>query len=152
MNSFSFDYWVPTSKNGGESVLALPKRDTSRILNQSAAKWTETHGERARLCWHRSKRHFWPSISYLADAFRHGALHLTQRSIVFLRHHLRRKSGTQLSTRDMNILLLLLVLLVLSVGGGFYFGGPIIGGGGIGLILLVCLIVYVMGGFRSSKS
>jgi hypothetical protein len=52
----------------------------------------------------------------------------------------------------MNILLVLLVLLLLFGGGGFYFGGPIIGGTGIGLILLVCLVIYMIGGFRSSKS
>ena len=49
----------------------------------------------------------------------------------------------------MNLLLVLLVLLLLFGGGGFYFGGPIIGGSGIGLILLICLIVYIMGGFRA---
>jgi hypothetical protein len=53
---------------------------------------------------------------------------------------------------NMNLLLVLLVLLVLFGGGGLYFGGPIIGGSGIGLILLICLIIYVMGGFRGSKS
>jgi hypothetical protein len=52
----------------------------------------------------------------------------------------------------MNLLLILVVLLLLFGGGGFYFGGPVIGGGGIGLILLICLIVYVMGGFRGSKN
>jgi len=35
--------------------------------------------------------------------------------------------------------------------GGFYFGGPAIGGSGIGLILLICLIIYFMGGFRTKK-
>jgi hypothetical protein len=50
--------------------------------------------------------------------------------------------------RVMNILLILLILLVLFGGGGFYFGGPVIGGSGLGLILFVCLIVYLMGGFR----
>ncbi len=49
----------------------------------------------------------------------------------------------------MNILLLLVVLLLLFGGGGFYFGGPVIGGGGIGLILLICLVVFLMGGFRA---
>jgi len=33
-------------------------------------------------------------------------------------------------------------------GGGFYLGGPAIGGGGLGLILLVCIVIYLMGGFR----
>src|SRR5271165_6747717 len=49
----------------------------------------------------------------------------------------------------MNLLLLIIVLLLLFGGGGFYFGGPVIGGGGVGLILLICLIVFLMGGFRA---
>ena len=49
---------------------------------------------------------------------------------------------------SMNILLLMVVLLLLFGGGGFYFGGPVIGGSGLGLVLLICLAVYFMGGFR----
>lgn len=49
----------------------------------------------------------------------------------------------------MNLLLLVIVLLLLFGGGGFYFGGPVIGGGGLGLVLLICLIVYLVGGFRT---
>jgi hypothetical protein len=52
----------------------------------------------------------------------------------------------------MNILLLMVVLLLLFGGGGFYFGGPVIGGSGLGLVLLICLVVFIMGGFRNSKS
>jgi hypothetical protein len=52
----------------------------------------------------------------------------------------------------MNILLVLVVLLLLFGGGGFYFGGPVIGGSGIGLILLICVVVFLLGGFRGSKS
>ena len=52
----------------------------------------------------------------------------------------------------MNTLLILVVLLLLLGGGGFYFGGPVIGGSGLGLVLLICLIVWIAGGFRSSKS
>jgi len=52
----------------------------------------------------------------------------------------------------MNILLLMVVLLLLFGGGGFYFGGPVIGGSGLGLVLLICLVVFILGGFRSSKS
>ena len=52
----------------------------------------------------------------------------------------------------MNILLLMVVLLLLLGGGGFYLGGPVIGGSGLGLILMVCLIVWIMGGFRTTKS
>jgi hypothetical protein len=48
----------------------------------------------------------------------------------------------------MNLIIILLILLLLCGGGGFYLGGPIIGGSGIGLILVVCLVVYCMGGFR----
>ena len=49
----------------------------------------------------------------------------------------------------MNLLLVLLVLLLLFGGGGFYFGGPIVGGSGIGLILLICLVIWVVDGFRT---
>ena len=35
--------------------------------------------------------------------------------------------------------------------GGFYYGGPAYGGGGLGLILLICLIVYLFGGFRTKS-
>ena len=52
----------------------------------------------------------------------------------------------------MNILLLMLVLLLLFGGGGFYFGGPVIGGSGLGLVLLICIIAYLMGGFRGTKA
>lgn len=46
----------------------------------------------------------------------------------------------------------MVVLLILFGGGGFYFGGPVIGGSALGLILLICLVIYFMGGFRASKS
>jgi hypothetical protein len=49
----------------------------------------------------------------------------------------------------MGLILLILVLVILFGGGGFYFGGPVIGGGGLGLVLLICLIIYFVGGFRS---
>jgi hypothetical protein len=52
-------------------------------------------------------------------------------------------------SKSVNPILLILLLLLLFGGGGFYFGGPAIGGGGIGLILVVCLIIYCMGGMRS---
>ena len=45
----------------------------------------------------------------------------------------------------MNILILLLVLVLLFGGGGFYFGGPLIGGSGVGLILLICLVLFLTG-------
>ena len=51
----------------------------------------------------------------------------------------------------MNPILLVLLLVLLFGGGGFYFGGPMIGGGGLGLILVICLIVYLMGGWRTKS-
>jgi hypothetical protein len=33
-------------------------------------------------------------------------------------------------------------------GGGFYWGGPVYGGSGVGLVLLICLIIFLTGGFR----
>lgn len=51
----------------------------------------------------------------------------------------------------MNLLILVIVLVLLFGGGGFYIGGPVYGGSGLGLVLLVCLIVYLMGGFRGRK-
>ena len=55
------------------------------------------------------------------------------------------------SLAAMNLLLLVVILLLLFGGGGFYLGGPAFGGGGLGLVLLICLIIYFMGGFRGSK-
>jgi exosortase/archaeosortase len=52
----------------------------------------------------------------------------------------------------MNTLLIIVVLLLLFGGGGFYFGGPVIGGSGLGLILLICLVIFFMGGFRTTKN
>ena len=49
----------------------------------------------------------------------------------------------------MNPLLIILVLVLLLGGGGFYYGGPVYGGSGIGLILVICLVVYLLGGFRT---
>ncbi len=51
----------------------------------------------------------------------------------------------------MNLLLFIVVLLLLFGGGGFYFGGPVIGGSGIGLILAICLVAYLLGGFRTKS-
>ncbi len=51
----------------------------------------------------------------------------------------------------MNPILLILILLLLFGGGGFYMGGPVIGGSGIGLILVICLVVYCVGGFRTKS-
>jgi hypothetical protein len=51
----------------------------------------------------------------------------------------------------MNMLLLIVVLLLLFGGGGFYWGGPVFGGSGLGLVLVICLVIYFMGGFRNSK-
>jgi hypothetical protein len=57
--------------------------------------------------------------------------------------------GCECYLASMNMLLLIAVLLLLFGGGGFYFGGPVIGGSGLGLILMICLIVYLVGGFRA---
>jgi hypothetical protein len=46
---------------------------------------------------------------------------------------------------SMNLLVLLIVLMLVFGGGGFYFGGPLIGGGGFGLILLICLVLFLTG-------
>ena len=52
------------------------------------------------------------------------------------------------TVNGMSTLLIILILVLLLGGGGFYLGGPAYGGGGIGLILVICLILYLMGGFR----
>ena len=49
----------------------------------------------------------------------------------------------------MNTLLLIIVLLLLFGGGGLYIGGPVFGGSALGLILLICLVVFLTGGFRT---
>jgi hypothetical protein len=54
--------------------------------------------------------------------------------------------------KSMNTLLLLIIVILLLGGGGFYFGGPVIGGSGLGLILLICLIIFLAGGFRGRKN
>ena len=61
------------------------------------------------------------------------------------------QSPGRVMLRTMNLIILLIVLLLLFGGGGFYFGGPAFGGGALGLILVVALIVYVMGGFRGGR-
>jgi hypothetical protein len=38
--------------------------------------------------------------------------------------------------------------LLLFGGGGFYIGGPVYGGSGFGLVLIICLVIYLFGGFR----
>ena len=52
----------------------------------------------------------------------------------------------------MNPLLLIIILMLLFGGGGFYIGGPGYGGGGVGLVLLICLVVFLFGGFRTKNS
>jgi hypothetical protein len=51
----------------------------------------------------------------------------------------------------MNNLIIIIILLLLLGGGGFYFGGPVYGGSGLGLVLLVCIIIALMGGFRTRE-
>jgi hypothetical protein len=53
--------------------------------------------------------------------------------------------------KAMNSILLVLLLVLLLGGGGFYVGGPVYGGSALGLVLLICLIVYLMGGFRGRR-
>jgi hypothetical protein len=53
------------------------------------------------------------------------------------------------NVRRMNVLLVVILLLLLFGGGGFYIGGPVYGGSGLGLILLICLVVWLCGGFRT---
>jgi hypothetical protein len=51
----------------------------------------------------------------------------------------------------MNPLVLIIVLILLFGGGGFYVGGPAYGGGGLGLVLTICLIIFLMGGWRTKN-
>ena len=51
----------------------------------------------------------------------------------------------------MNILVLMFVLLLLFGGGGFYVGGPVIGASGLGLMLVLCLVVYSSGRISFEK-
>ena len=51
----------------------------------------------------------------------------------------------------MNPLVLIIILVLLFGGGGFYLGGPVYGGSGLGLILLICLVIYLMGGWRTKN-
>ena len=60
-----------------------------------------------------------------------------------------RRSPRHATLAPMNLILLIVVLMLLFGGGGFYLGGPAVGGGGLGLILVICLIIYFMGGFRT---
>ena len=43
---------------------------------------------------------------------------------------------------------LIILLILLFGGGGYYAGGPGYGGGGLGLVLVICLVMYLMGSFR----
>jgi hypothetical protein len=49
----------------------------------------------------------------------------------------------------MNLLIWGFVLLLVFGGGGIYLAGPAIGGEAIGLILLMSLTIYWVGGFRA---
>ena len=70
---------------------------------------------------------------------------------VFLLIIPRNCAGGRATILAMNPLVLIIILVLLFGGGGFYLGGPAYGGGGLGLILLICLIVYLFGGFRGRK-
>jgi hypothetical protein len=49
---------------------------------------------------------------------------------------------------EMNPVLFVLTLLILFGGGIFYMGGPAIGSGVFVLLLLVCIGIYLKGGFH----
>ena len=51
----------------------------------------------------------------------------------------------------MNTLALIAVLLVLFGGGGIFLGGPVLGGSELGLIMLLCLAIFLTGGFNTRK-
>jgi hypothetical protein len=51
----------------------------------------------------------------------------------------------------MNLLVIMLVMLLLFGGGGFYAGGPVIGASVLGLMLALCLFVFLLGGFRTKS-
>ena len=59
--------------------------------------------------------------------------------------------GEDVIVTPMNPLLLIIILLLLFGGGGFYIGGPVYGGSGLGLVLLICVIIYLMGGWRTKN-
>ncbi len=52
----------------------------------------------------------------------------------------------------MNLIPIILVLLLLFGAGGIYFGGPVIGCGVLGLILVICLIIYLADRLYGMKS
>jgi hypothetical protein len=68
--------------------------------------------------------------------------------IPFSRGHESMETAQRGIILPMNILLPVVILLLLFAGGGFYFGSPVIGGSGLGLILLIGLIIWVMDGFH----
>mgnify|MGYP001555469240 CR=1 FL=1 len=51
----------------------------------------------------------------------------------------------------MNPLLLIVFVVLLFGGGGFYLGGPGYGGVGLGLAVLISLVMYLKGDWRSKQ-
>ena len=51
----------------------------------------------------------------------------------------------------MSLLIPVTVPLVLFGGGGFYVGGPVVGLGGLGLVLMIVLFFYFLGGPHATK-
>ena len=51
----------------------------------------------------------------------------------------------------MNTLSLIVVLLLLFGGGGFFLSGSVIGGSELALIMLICLEIFLTGGFSTRK-
>ena len=49
----------------------------------------------------------------------------------------------------MNLIVIMLVMLLLFGVGGFFVAGPVIGASVLGLMLGLCLFVYLLGAFRT---
>jgi hypothetical protein len=90
MKSFSINDWLSAAPAAGKSLSPLSKPDPAALASPPAAGRIEMHGQRARVYWHHSQRHFRPALLYLARAFSHGVTHLILRAGAFLRRQLRR--------------------------------------------------------------
>jgi hypothetical protein len=45
----------------------------------------------------------------------------------------------------MTLLIIIVVIALLCGGGGYAYGGPYVGGGGLGLVLAILLVAYLLG-------
>jgi hypothetical protein len=52
----------------------------------------------------------------------------------------------------MDALLFVVALLLMFGWGGFYLGGPVVAASGLALVLMLCVLLYVMGGLRTKTS